>query len=88
MNTNTTGASITLADLVLSAQAAATKATALATKLEQQTVKLQAFTESKFHPDDFPTWENAFQAQLEMLAVFSKQSSPATTAATKTQSQG
>ena len=71
----------TLADLVLSAQSAATKAHAIITALEQQTVKLQSFTASGFHADDFPTWENAFHAQLEMLATFSRQPSPATAAA-------
>lgn len=78
---------ITLADLILSAQAAAQKAHAVTSLLEQQTAKLQAFTASGFHVDDFPAWENSFNAQLEMLTAFSKQPSPATVAAAKAAAQ-
>ncbi|HEV2693419.1 MAG TPA: hypothetical protein VG347_11035 [Verrucomicrobiae bacterium] len=73
----------TLADIVLSAQAAAAQAHRLVTAIERQTAKLQAFTVGNFHPDDFQTWENAFNYQLEMLINFTKQPSPATVAAAK-----
>ena len=42
----------TLADIILSAQAAAQKAHAVTSLLEQQTAKLQAFAASGFHVDD------------------------------------
>lgn len=75
----------TLADLVLSAQAAAVKAIAAADTFAQHTIKLEEFSASTFDRADFPTWENAFNAQLDMLANFSKQPSPATVAAQKAQ---
>ena len=71
----------TLADLVLNAQAAANEAAAAPDELGRQSVKLAKFSESTFDRADFPTWENSFNAQAEMLAVFSKQDSPATRAA-------
>ena len=73
----------TLKDLVVSAQAAAQKAFAAADNLAQQTIKLEEFAVANFDRADFPTWENAFHVQLEMLANFSKQDSPATVAAKK-----
>ncbi len=83
MNTKTNGSSVTLADIVLSAQAAGQKAFADPSALAQQMTKVEAFKASGFDALDFPTWENGFYAQLEMLTAFSKQSSPATAAATK-----
>ena len=73
----------TLAQLILSAQAAAQKALAAQDMLAQQTIKLEEFAVANFDRSDFATWENAFNAQLEMLQNFSKQDSPATTAAKK-----
>jgi hypothetical protein len=73
----------TLAQLVLSAQAAANEAAAAPDTLGQQSLKLAKFSEATFDRADFPTWENAFNAQLEMLSNFSKQDSPATIAAKK-----
>ena len=71
----------TLADLVVSAQAAAQKAFTANDTLAQQSLKLEEFAVSGFDRADYPTWENAFNAQLEMLQNFSKQDSPATLAA-------
>ena len=71
----------TLKDLVVSAQAAALKAFAAADNLAQQTVKLEEFGIANFDRADFPTWENAFNVQIEMLSNFAKQDSPATSAA-------
>lgn len=76
----------TLADLVKSAQAAANKAIAAPDSLAQQTIKLEEFAMANFDRADFATWENAFNAQLEMIQNFSKQDSPATIAAKKAQS--
>ena len=73
----------TLADLVVHAQKAANTAHAAATVLEQQTAKIQAFTDSGFHAADFQTWESAFQSQIQMLEAFTKQPSPAAAAAAK-----
>lgn len=73
----------TLADLIVHARNAAQKAAASKEPFEQQTVKLAEFTASGFDRADFPTWENAFRAELEMLDVFGKQDSPATQAAKK-----
>ena len=73
----------TLADLVVSAQAAAQKAFTANDTLAQQSLKLEEFAASGFDRADYPTWENAFNAQLEMLQNFSKQDSPATIAAKK-----
>jgi hypothetical protein len=73
----------TLKDLVLSAQAAANEAAAAPDTLGQQSVKLAKFSEAAFDRLDFPTWENSFNGQLEMLTTFAKQDSPATTAAKK-----
>ena len=72
-----------LSDLVVSAQAAAQKAFTANDTLAQQSLKLEEFAASGFDRADFPTWENAFNAQLEMLQNFSKQDSPATIAAKK-----
>ena len=71
----------TLAQLILSAQAAAQKTLAAPDMLAQQSIKLEEFAMANFDRSDFSTWENAFNAQLEMLQNFSKQDSPATTAA-------
>jgi len=73
----------TLADLIINARSAAQKAFATADPLAQQSTKLEEFTVSGFDRTDFPTWENAFNAELDMLGVFSKQPSPATVAAAK-----
>jgi hypothetical protein len=72
-----------LSELVVSAQAAAQKAFTANDTLAQQSLKLEEFAASGFDRADYPTWENAFNAQLEMLQNFSKQDSPATTAAKK-----
>lgn len=73
----------TLADIVISAQAAAQKAFAATDALAQQSIKLEEFAQSGFERTDFATWENSFLSQLEMLTNFSKQDSPATAAAKK-----
>jgi len=73
----------TLADLVINARNAGQKAFATQDTLAQQSLKLEEFAASGFDRADFPTWENAFNAELEMLAAFSRQDSPATTAAKK-----
>jgi hypothetical protein len=73
----------TLAELVLSAQAAANEAAAATDELGRQSLKLAKFSESSFDRADFPTWENAFKQQLEMNQVFAKQDSPATATAKK-----
>ena len=67
-----------LSELVVSAQAAAQKAFTANDTLAQQSLKLEEFAVSGFDRADYPTWENAFSAQLEMLQNFSKQDSPAT----------
>ena len=72
-----------LSDLVVSAQSAAQKAFTANDTLARQSLKLEEFAASGFDRADFPTWENAFNAQLEMLQNFSKQDSPATIAAKK-----
>lgn len=73
----------TLADLVISAQGAANKAYTVPDALAQQTIKLEEFATSNFDRADFAAWENAFNAQLDMLKAFSQQDSPATVAAKK-----
>jgi len=73
----------TLAQIVLSAQAAANEAAASSDILGQESLKLAKFSESGFDRADYPTWSNAFNAQLEMYQAFSKQDSPATIAAKK-----
>lgn len=83
INTKNDMKNITLADLVISGQAAANKAYSAADTLAQQTIKLEEFATANFDRADFAAWENAFNAQLEMLAAFSKQDSPATAAAKK-----
>jgi hypothetical protein len=72
-----------LSELVVSAQAAAQKAFTANDTLAQQSLKLEEFAASGFDRADYPTWENAFNVQLEMLQNFSKQDSPATIAAKK-----
>lgn len=74
----------TLADLVTSAQTAANKAFVAADVLARQTIKLEEFAVANFDRGDFATWENAFNAQIDMLQAFSQQDSPATIAAKKT----
>lgn len=74
---------ITLNVLVLNAQAAALKAFAFADAFSQRKTMTDEFTASGFDPLDFPTWENAFNSQLEMLTSFSRHDSPATIAAKK-----
>ena len=76
-----------LSELVVSAQAAAQKAFTANDTLAQQSLKLEEFAASGFDRADYPTWENAFNAQLEMLQNFSKQDSPATIAAKKAAAQ-
>ena len=71
----------TLADIVVSAQAAAQKAFAGQDVLAQQSVKLEEFAATGFDRADYPMWENSFNAQMDMLAAFSTQDSPATKAA-------
>lgn len=84
----------TLADIVLSAQAAANKAFAPNTDgtskdiLAQRTIKLEEFAASGLDRADFPTWENSFNSQLDTLTVFSKQDSPATVAAKRQAAAG
>jgi hypothetical protein len=75
---------ITLADIVKSAQAAANKAIAAPDALARQTIKLEEFAMANFDRADFSAWENAFNAQIDMLQAFSQQDSPATIAAKKT----
>jgi hypothetical protein len=83
----------TLSDIVVNAQAAANEAVvpsaagALPDELGQQSLKLAKFSESGFDRADYPTWESAFNTQLQMLQTFSKQDSPATTAAKKAAAQ-
>jgi hypothetical protein len=73
----------TLADLVVSAQAAALKARDAKDQLALQSIKLEEFAASGFDRADFPTWENSFNGQIEMLTAFGQQDSPATAAAKK-----
>jgi len=78
----------TLAQLVVSAQAAANEAAAATDALGQQAIKLAKFSEAGFDRADFPTWKQSFNSQLEMLAAFGKQDSPATLAAKRLNSKG
>jgi hypothetical protein len=77
----------TLADLLISAQTAANTAFqpnadgSQKDILARETVKLEEFGSSGFDRADFPTWENNFQNQLNTLASYSQQDSPATVAA-------
>jgi len=71
----------TLADLVLSAQAAANKAVSAPDQLARESIRLEEFAASGFDRADYLTWLNAFNAQLDMLTMFSTQDSPATTLA-------
>ena len=71
----------TLADLVISAQAAANKAATAKDQLAQESVRLEEFAASGFDRVDYPTWLNAFNAQLQMHEAFNTQDSPATKAA-------
>ncbi|MGA2243816.1 MAG: hypothetical protein ABSH48_02360 [Verrucomicrobiota bacterium] len=73
----------TLKDLVLSAQAAANEAAAAPDQLGLESVKLAKFSESGLDRLDYPTWCNSFDSQVQMIQVFGKQDSPATTAAKK-----
>ena len=73
----------TLADLVTSAQAAANKAFAMPDRIAVLSTMLEEFAVSGFERSDVETWENAFNAQFEMLTNFSRQPSPATLAAQK-----
>jgi hypothetical protein len=81
MNTKTNGAGVTLADLVINARLAAQNAFNITDPLARQTAKLEGFKAAGFESRDFPTWENAFYAELEMLTTFSRQPSPAAAAA-------
>jgi hypothetical protein len=80
MNTKINGAGVSLADLVIHARNTAQKAFVDQTQLAAQLTKLDQFKSSGFDALDFSTWENAFNAELDMLAAFSKQASPATKA--------
>jgi hypothetical protein len=71
----------TLADLVVSAQLAANEAASASDALARQSLKLAKFEEAGFDRADFPTWENSFNAQIEMHQAFGTQDSPATKAA-------
>ena len=73
----------TLADLVLSAQAAANKAVTAPDQLARETIRHEEFTAAGFDRGDYLTWKNAFNAQLDMLTMFATQDSPATQAAKK-----
>jgi len=75
------GSAVSIADLVISAQAAALKAATAKDQLAQQSIKLEEFAASGFDRLDFPNWENLFNGQLDTLTAFAKQDSPATTAA-------
>lgn len=79
MKTNNT----TLADLVLSAQAAANKAQSAPDQLGRERIRLDEFTASGFDSRDYLTWLGAFNTQVDMLDMFTRQDSPATTAAKK-----
>ncbi len=83
MTTKINGSSVTLADLVINARNAGQKAFTAEDILAQQSIKLEEFAASGFDRADFPTWETSFNAEMEMLGVFSKQDSPATSAAKK-----
>jgi len=83
MNTNTNGSSVTLANLVIHARNSAQKAFTEPSQLAAQLTKLDQFKASGFEALDFSTWESAFNAELEMLTAFSRQPSPAATAAKK-----
>jgi hypothetical protein len=74
---------MTLAQIVLAAQAAANKAASATDALAQQTIKLEEFATSGIDRADFATFETSFNAQFEMYQVFSQQDSPATLAAKK-----
>jgi hypothetical protein len=78
----------TLADIVVSAQAAAQKAFAGEDVLAQQSIKLEEFAATGFDRADYPTWENSFNSQVDMLKAFSVQDSPATTAAKRQAAAG
>lgn len=73
----------TLADLTLSAQSAGQKVFKAKDLLAKETVKLEEFAQAGFDRGDYPTWEQAVNAQAEMLTNFSKQPSPAALAARK-----
>ena len=77
------GKSLSLADLVVSAQAAALKAFQANDKLAAQTVKLEEFGISGLGREDFDTWEYAFNAHLDTLTNFRLQDAPSVTAAKK-----
>ena len=77
------GFTVSIADLVLSAQAAALKAATAKDQLAQQSIKLEEFAASGFDRLDFPMWENAFNGQIDTITNFAKQDSPATLAAKK-----
>lgn len=79
MKTNNT----TLAELVLSAQAAANKAQSAPDQLGRESIRLEEFAASGFDRADYLTWLNGFNAQVDMLDMFTRQDSPATTAAKK-----
>jgi len=75
----------TLAELTVSAQAAANKAAADKSQdqLSHESIRLEEFAASGLDRADYVTWLGAFNAQLEMLLAYSKQDSPATAAAKK-----
>jgi hypothetical protein len=70
-----------LAQLIQSAQSAANKAHEVIELLDKAAIKLNEFHQSGLAKADFPTWEQHFNAQLDLLAHFAKQETPATTAA-------
>jgi hypothetical protein len=74
---------VTLAQLVIAAQAAANKVAALPTQdaLTVQTVKLEEFATAGFDRADFANFENAFNTQLDLVKTLGTQDSPATKAA-------
>jgi len=73
----------TLADLALTAQAAANEAYSAKELFERTNIKLDKFRAAGHESGDFPVWENLFNAQLEMLGHYSAQPSPATIEAAK-----
>lgn len=71
----------TLAEIVISAQAAAQKALGAPDSLARQSVKLAEFEASGHDRLDFPNWENAFNTHLDLLTALGRQESEGTKAA-------
>ena len=71
----------TLADIVISARAAATKALAAKDPLALASLKLEEFAASGFDRADFLTWEQSFNATVDEIKHLALTDSPATYAA-------